>query len=58
VSIELNDFSVYYTQGAAEAAIAALKKGKRDVICDQGQLYKISKSKDGVVRKDRLTKHC
>jgi site-specific DNA-methyltransferase (adenine-specific)/adenine-specific DNA-methyltransferase len=57
VSIELSDFSVYYTQGAAEAAIAALKEGKSDVICEQGQLYKISKTKDGVVNRERLTKH-
>jgi len=57
VSIELSDFSVYYTQGAAEAAIAALKEGKSDVICEQGQLYKITKSKDGVVNRERLTKH-
>lgn len=57
VSIELSDFSVYYTQGAAEAAIAALKEGKSDVICEQGQLYKISKKKDGVVNRERLTKH-
>jgi len=57
VRIELTDFSVYYTQGAADAAIAALKNGKSEVVCEQGQLYKISKSKDGVVKKDRLTKH-
>jgi DNA modification methylase len=57
VSIELSDFSVYYTQGAAEAAIDALKEGKSDVICEQGQLYKISKNKDGVVNRERLTKH-
>ncbi len=57
VSIELSDFSVYYTQGAAEAAIAALKEGKNDVICEQGQLYKISKNKEGVVNRERLTKH-
>lgn len=57
VSIELSDFSVYYTQGAAEAAIAALKEGKSEVICEQGQLYKISKSKDGIVNRERLTKH-
>jgi len=56
VSIELADFSVYYTQGAAEAAIAALKEGKSDVICEQGQLYKISKNKGGVVNRERLTK--
>lgn len=57
VSIELSDFSVYYTQRPAEAAIAALKEGKSDVICEQGQLYKISKSKDGIVNRERLTKH-
>ena len=57
IRIELTDFSVYYTQGAADAAIAALKEGKSEVTCDQGQLYKLSKSKDGIVRKERLTKH-
>ncbi len=57
VKIELTDFSVYYTQGAAEAAIAAMKEGKSEVMCEQCQLYKVSKSKDGVIQKDRLTKH-
>jgi site-specific DNA-methyltransferase (adenine-specific)/adenine-specific DNA-methyltransferase len=57
VTIELTDFSVYYTQGAAEAAIAAIKEGKSDVMCEQGQLYKVSKNKDGIVSKERLTKH-
>jgi site-specific DNA-methyltransferase (adenine-specific)/adenine-specific DNA-methyltransferase len=56
VKIELTDFSVYYTQGAAEAAIAAMKEGKSEVMCEQGQLYKVSKSKEGVVKKERLTK--
>jgi hypothetical protein len=41
VRIELTDFSVYYTQGAAEAAIAAMKEGKSEVMCEQGQLYKV-----------------
>jgi site-specific DNA-methyltransferase (adenine-specific)/adenine-specific DNA-methyltransferase len=57
VRIELTDFSVYYTQGAAEAAIAAMKEGKSEVMCEQGQLYKVSKNKDGIVNKERLTKH-
>ena len=57
LSIELTDFSVYYTQGAAEAAIANLKEGKNGVICEAGQLYKVSKSKGGIVTKERLTKH-
>jgi DNA modification methylase len=56
VRIELTDFSVYYTQGAAEAAIAAMKGGKSEVMCEQGQLYKVSKTKEGIVTKERLTK--
>ncbi len=56
VTIELTEFSVYYTQGAAEAAIAAMKEGKSEVMCEQGQLYKVSKNKDGIVTKERLTK--
>jgi site-specific DNA-methyltransferase (adenine-specific)/adenine-specific DNA-methyltransferase len=57
LQIELTDFSVYYTQGAAEAAIANMKDGKNGVICEQGRLIKISKSKDGVVTREVLTKH-
>ena len=56
VKIELTDFSVYYTQGAADAAIAAMKEGKSEVMCEQGQLYKVSKSKEGIVKKEKLTK--
>lgn len=56
VTIELTDFSVYYTQGAAEAAIAAMKEGKSDVLCEQGQLIKVSKDKAGIVTREVLTK--
>jgi site-specific DNA-methyltransferase (adenine-specific)/adenine-specific DNA-methyltransferase len=56
VQIELTDFSVYYTQGAAEAALAAMKEGKSEVICDQGQLVKVSKGKDGTIKREVLTK--
>ncbi|MDO8432360.1 MAG: DNA methyltransferase [Candidatus Binatus sp.] len=57
LQIELTDFSVYYTQGAAEAAAASLKNGKSEVVCEQGQLIKVSKDKDGVVTRDILTKN-
>jgi site-specific DNA-methyltransferase (adenine-specific)/adenine-specific DNA-methyltransferase len=57
ITIELTDFSVYYTQGTAEAAIAAMKGGKSEVMCEQGQLYKVNKNMDGIVSKVRLTKH-
>ena len=57
LTIELTDFSVYYTQGAADAAEAALKENKSDVVCERGQLVKISKDKAGIVRRDVLTRH-
>ncbi len=56
LKIELTDFSVYYSQGAAEAAIAAMKEGKSEVLCEKGQLYKVAKDKDGIVTRERLTK--
>ena len=55
--IELTDFSVYYTQGAADAAEAALKENKSEVVCERGQLVKISKDKAGIIRRDVLTRH-
>ncbi len=56
MKIELADFSVYYTQGDAEKAIAAMKDGKNGVILERGQLYKVAKDKNGVVSKEALTK--
>ncbi len=55
IAIELTDFSVYYTQGAMEAAIANLKEGKSQVVCEAGQLYKIARDKMGVVTRVKLT---
>ncbi len=55
LQIELTDFSVYYTQGAMDAVIAALRDGKSQVVCDAGQLWKVAKSKQGVVSRERLT---
>ena len=54
--IELTDFSVYYTQGSAEEAIGELKNGKSSVLCDRGQLYKVTRNADGIVSKVKLTK--
>jgi adenine-specific DNA-methyltransferase len=56
ITIELTDFSVYYSQGAAEAAIAAMKEGKSEVVCEAGQLIKISKDKDGIISRTVLTR--
>ena len=56
LSIELKDFSVYYSQGLIESITAELKAGKSEVVCDAGRLIKVSKNNDGVVSQTILTK--
>lgn len=55
LAVELTDFSVYYSQGLADAIAADLKEGKSEVVCEQGHLWKVSKDKEGVIRRDKLT---
>ena len=54
--MELTDFSVHYSQGLVDAITAEMKAGKSEVVCDAGQLAKFTKDKDGIVRRDILTK--
>jgi adenine-specific DNA-methyltransferase len=56
LQIELLDFSVYYSQGQAEDLIKGLKEGKNGVLCEQGQLVKVSKDKNSIVTREVLTK--
>src|SRR6185369_13168888 len=56
LTVELSDFSVYYSQGSAESITAELKEGKSEVVCEAGKLIKISKDKKGVISRDVLTK--
>jgi adenine-specific DNA-methyltransferase len=56
LSVELTDFSVYYSQGMADAIAADLKEGKSEVVCEQGRLIKVSKNKEGAITRDVLTK--
>ncbi|MEK7384332.1 MAG: DNA methyltransferase [Elusimicrobiota bacterium] len=56
VTIELADFSVYYSQGLVESVTAELKEGKSEVVCEAGKLVKINKDKKGVVTREVLTK--
>ena len=56
IAVELTDFSVYYSQGLVDAITADLKEGRSEVVCEQGQLLKISKDQKGIVSHDVLTK--
>ena len=56
VSIELTDFSVFYTQDDIDVVIEKLKDGKSSVIMDGGQIWKVSKSSEWIVEREVLTK--
>jgi|AntRauTorcE11898_2_1112593.scaffolds.fasta_scaffold00374_18 site-specific DNA-methyltransferase (adenine-specific)/adenine-specific DNA-methyltransferase len=57
VQIELTDFSVYYSQKAAEEVARSLKNGKSEVVCDKGQLLKVTKDKQGALSHQVLTQN-
>ena len=56
LTVELTDFSVYYSQGIADSIAAELKAGKSEVVCHEGKLIKISKDKQGIETREVLTK--
>lgn len=55
VSVELKDFSVYYSQGLIESISAELKAGKGEVVCEAGWLIKVSRTKNGVMTRNILS---
>jgi len=55
VSVELTDFSVFYSQDSIANAEAELKKKGSRVVVDKGQIVKVSKDKDGVTTREVLT---
>ena len=57
VLIELTEYSVGYQQDSLENAEVEVKKGDSRVVIDQGQVVKIEKSKDGIIKRTQLTKH-
>jgi hypothetical protein len=56
VAVELTDFSVFYSQDSIAAAEASLKDKSSKIVVEKGQMVKVSKDKNGVVTRERLTK--
>lgn len=57
VSIELTDFSVFYSQDSIANAESTLKDKSSKVVVEKGQIVKVSKDKDGIIKREQLTKH-
>jgi DNA modification methylase len=57
VAVELTDFSVFYSQDSIAAAEAALKNKASKIVVESGKIVKVSKDKDGIVRREVLTQN-
>ena len=55
VTVELEDFGVFYAQDDADSAAAGLKNSQSKVIIDNGQVVRVTKDKKGIVKKEVLT---
>ena len=56
LSIELTGFSVDYSQEKIDEVLSELKPNKSKVILNSGQIIKISRDKNGIEKKEILTK--
>ena len=56
VSVELIDFCVFYNQQSVSYVEESLKNGKSKIVVDNGQIIKVIKDKDGIVKTEQLTK--
>ncbi len=57
VAVKLTDFSVFYSQDSIAHAEAALKNKSSKIVVEKGQIVKVSKDKDGIVKREVLTQN-
>ena len=57
IKIELKDYCSYYTQDDLNEVIEGIKNKQGKVIIDGGQILKISKDENGIVKNEVLTKN-
>lgn len=57
VAIELIDFSVYYSQDSIKNAESTLKNNQTKIVVENGQIIKLSKDKEGIIKREELTKN-
>ncbi len=56
VAVQLTDFSVYYNQDTIAHAEESLKNGGSKIVVENGQIIKVSKDKNGITKREKLTK--
>ncbi len=56
IAIELTDFSVFYNQDSIKNVEENLKDGGDKILVENGNIIKVSKDKEGIIRREILTK--
>ncbi|MDR1871769.1 MAG: site-specific DNA-methyltransferase [Deltaproteobacteria bacterium] len=56
VAVELTNYSVFYSQDSFAEVESKLKPGGSKIIVQRGQITKLTKDKNGIIRKEVLTK--
>ena len=56
VAVELTDYVVFYSQGSIAHAEAQLRRNGSKIVVENGQIVKVSCDKDGITRRETLTK--
>jgi adenine specific DNA methylase Mod len=56
VAVELTDFSVFYSQSSISYAEEHLRNKASQIVVEKGQIVKVSKDKDGIIKREVLTK--
>ena len=57
VAVQLTDFSVFYSQDSVATAEQTVKKKGSHVVAEKGQIVKVSKDTDGILRREILTRN-
>ena len=57
IAVELTDFSVFYSQDSISNAEQTLRNKASKIVVEKGQVIKVNKDADGIVRREVLTKH-
>ena len=57
LSLELTNFSVFFSQNAIAHADAPLKKRGSKIVVERGRIVKVTKDKDGNITRETLTEH-
>jgi site-specific DNA-methyltransferase (adenine-specific)/adenine-specific DNA-methyltransferase len=60
VSVELTDFSVFYSQESiahAEAELGRKSSAGSKIVVEKGQIFKLVKDKKGIIQREQLTQH-